>query len=259
MFATIPAIASALSYPPYASIALTTFALIAMSFRLHRTAASLMVLAFSWTLLWSIPVASDRLRSVLEARTPMVVNESQLPVADAIVVLGGATRFDWLDRERADPWELSSSRLAAGARAWLTGHAPLVILSGGRGGPGGSEAARMRPAMERLGVPASAIMLEEESRNTEDNASNTAQLARKIGVRRILLVTSSLHMPRAMLLFERTGLEVTPVPVLERANRTTWRDRWIPSPSALWRSGRALKEYVALFALSVDEHASTKP
>lgn len=247
-------IASALSYPLYASLALAVFGAMAALLRFRRTAAGLFAIALLWTLLWSVPTASDGLRNSLEDQHVAVPEES-LPPADAIVVLGGATRYWWLQREEIDPWELRGSRLAAGARAWLSDRAPIVILTGGRGGRDASEAARMKSAIQRLGVPASALLLEERSRNTEDNAINTARLARPLGVRRILLVTSALHMPRAMVLFERQGFEVTPVPVPEKGHRETWGDRWLPSPSALWRSGRALKEYVALFALHLETTA----
>jgi uncharacterized SAM-binding protein YcdF (DUF218 family) len=250
----LAALASALSYPLYASLVIAVIGAIALLLRFRRTGAALFLVAFLWTAIWSVPVASDGLRNSLEDRH-VAVPEQSLPPADAIVILGGATRYWWLNREDVDPWELGSSRLAAGARAWLSKRAPIVILTGGRGGRDASEAARMKIAIQRLGVPASALVLEERSRNTEDNAVNTAHLAQPLGVRRILLVTSALHMPRAMLLFERQGFEVIPVPVPENGHRETWRERWLPSPSALWRSGRALKEYVALLALHFESTA----
>jgi len=244
----IAGIASALTFPLYASLALAGVAVIALVLRFRRTGAGLLAAALLWTVLWSVPAASDGLRNSLEERNAVVAEES-LPRADAIVILGGASRYWWLKQEDVDPWELGSSRVAAGARAWLSHRAPIVILTGGRGGRDASEAARMKMAIQRLGVPASALVLEERSRNTEDNAANTAKLAHPMGVRRILLVTSALHMPRALLLFEREGFQVTPVPVPEKRHRASWSDRWLPSPRALWRSGRALKEYVALLAL----------
>lgn len=242
--------ASALTYPPYASLLLALCAVFALLLHRRRLGAGLSAVALAWTLVWSIPLCSDWLRLTLEARNPRVA-EASLPRADAIVVLGGGTRYSWLKRGEVDPWELGSSRLAAGARAWLTGRAPVVILSGGRGGPKGSEARMMMPAIVRLGVPENALLLEERSRDTRANAENTARLARNRGIHRILLVTSAVHMPRARLLFERAGFDVVPVPVPERAHRDSWRARWLPSPRALWRSGRAFKEYAGLLALSL--------
>ena len=79
----------------------------------------------------------------------------------------------------------------------------------------------------------------------------TTELAEQRGIRRVLLVTSSLHMPRALLIFRETGLDVVAFPVSDRINRRTWKDRWLPTPGALWRSGRALKEYMGLLAVRV--------
>ena len=258
MLQRLAGFASLLSYPLYASILLGLCGLLVWALGWRRLGGGVVALAMAWSFVWSIPVASDWLRGTLESQHP-VVDESSLPQADAIVVLGGATWYGWTRRDIVDPWELSSSRLAAGARAWLLHRAPIVILSGGRGGKGGSEAMRMSWAMHRLGVPDWAMVLETQSRNTEDNAVNTARLVRERGGRKILLMTSAVHMPRALKLFQSTGLEVVPVPVPERAARDSWAKCWLPSPSALWRSGRALKEYAALLALAfAHERVSTQ-
>lgn len=239
---------ASLTYPLYASLWLMALGAIAVALRWRRTGGAMIGLALAWTFLWSIPQLSDWLRASLEQRYEIVAEES-LPTADAIVVLGGGSRYPWLQRGQTDPELLTSSRLAAGARAWLAGKARIIVLSGGRGGRHGSEARRMALAIGQLGIPPSVLVLEEQSHNTRDNAANTARLARERNIRRILLVTSGVHMPRAALQFQREGIEVVPVPVPERARRASWRDRWVPSRSALWRSGRALKEYAGLLAL----------
>jgi len=187
-------------------------------------------------------------RGRIERQYPPV-DESTLPQADAIVVLGGATHFYWLERQNVTAYDLENSRLAAGARAWLAGKAPVVVLSGG-GDNGGNEAASeariMEHAIQRLGVPQKALLLETKSRNTRDNAYYTARIAQERGFDRILLVTSSLHMPRAVIEFRKAGVNITPVPVPESGTRERWTQRWVPSRRALWRSGRAIKEMGAI-------------
>ena len=42
-------------------------------------------------------------------------------------------------------------------------------------------------------------------------------------------------------------MDVVPLAVPERSRRDDWRERWLPSRRALWRSGRAFKEYAGLF------------
>ena len=233
-----------LTYPLTLTLWLLPIAAALLLLRRRRAGLAVLAAAGLWSLLWSIPSASDWLRGGLEHRYAPVA-EARLPKADAIVVLGGGNRYGWLDRPHVRPEDLESSRLAAGARAWLAQRAPIVVLSGG-GEPGDTEAQAMAAAIGRLGVPSSALLLEEHSRNTRDNAFYTAALADARGIRRVLLVTSSLHMPRALLQFRNAGIDTVPVPVPEKANRAHWRDRWLPSRSALWRSGRALKEYAAL-------------
>lgn len=247
MWASAQDLVVALTYPPTLSLWLALAALALIVARRRKLGAALIALGVTWSALWSVPIASDALRGLLEHRYPATDNAASLPTADAIVVLGGG-HYGWLDRPEFYPQALKYSRVAAGARAWQAHRAPLVILSGGGGGGQGSEARRMADAMERLGVPASALLLEERSRDTRDNAEYTADIAHRHGLRRMLLVTSSLHMPRASLLFREAGIEVVPVSVPEGAPLCGWKQRWVPSRGALWRSGRAWKEFAGLLA-----------
>ncbi len=241
----------ALTYPPVMSLWLMLAGAVLALLRRRTLAAALLILGIAWSLLWSIPLCSEWLRASLSRDYP-VVDEAALPRADAIVVLGGGHYGNWVRRESIDPDELRYSRLAAGARAWLAGRAPLVILSGGGNGRGPSEAETMKRAIAKTGVPESALVLEQGSDDTRENARMTAAVVRQRGMRKVLLVTSSVHMPRASLLFREADVEVIPVPVPEGRLGTGWRARWLPSKGALWRSGRALKEYAALLAIHVE-------
>jgi uncharacterized SAM-binding protein YcdF (DUF218 family) len=232
------------TYPPTLSLLLGGAGVLALLLRRRRAAAWLAAAAIAWTGLWSLPLASDGLRDSLEARYP-VVDAHALPRADAIVLLGGGGGYGWMRRPGVSAFDLPKSRVAAGARAWLAGRAPLVILSGGRGGEQ-TEAEEMARAITHLGVPRSALLLEQCSRDTRDNALYTARLAREHGVHRVLLVTSQLHMSRASLWFRDAGITVVPLSVPEDVERDDWASRWLPSRGALHRSGRALKEYAGL-------------
>ena len=250
---TLAELVVSLSYPPAFSLCLLGVAALAWLLRRHWIAGGIAGVAFAWSALWSIPLASETLRGALEHRYA-VQEAAALPSADAIVVLGGGSNYAWLDRDDVDPARLRSSRLAAGARAWHAGKAPTVILSGGGVG-NTTEARRMAAAIQRLGVPPDALMLEERSHDTRDNARFSTALATERGGRHVLLVTSALHMPRAALLFTQAGAEVTPVPVPEGRPAVGVRGRWLPSRRALWRSGRAFKEFAALTAAWFGAHA----
>src|SRR4051794_18386200 len=110
-----------LTYPVVLSVCVLLAALCALAARRLAIGAVLAVLAMAWTVGWSTPALSDRLRETLEGQHPQVA-ERTLPPVDAIVVLGGGENYAWLDDgPYIDPDDLGSSRIAAGARAWLAG------------------------------------------------------------------------------------------------------------------------------------------
>jgi len=240
-----------LSYPLALSVCLLLLGLLALGFRRKLVAGVLVASAIGWSMLWSLPLVSDALRMSLERTTPPVAVRD-LPRADAIVVLAGGGGYVRMDREGVELDDLhDSSRIGAGARAWFAGSAPVVILSGGVGPPGHREADNMARVITRLGIPRASLLLEDRSHSTRENAAYTARLARAHGIHRVVLVTSAIHMPRASLLFRQAGLEVIPLGVPERPARDDWRERWLPSRRALWRSGRAFKEYAGLIGAAV--------
>jgi uncharacterized SAM-binding protein YcdF (DUF218 family) len=121
--------------------------------------------------------------------------------AEAIVVLGcragigGATSAALM------------RRVDRGIRLFQDGAAPLLVLSGGGVGPL-PEAEVMRRIACARGVPETALITELHSRNTFENACETARLLRSRGRCSVLLVSDRPHLPRAALLFRLAGLRV---------------------------------------------------
>ncbi len=108
-----------------------------------------------------------------------------------------------------------------------------------------AESLGMRQFMLDLGVPAAALLTEERSRNTRENAEMSARLLRERGIEQVLLVTSALQMRRALHLFEQQGLLVHPVATDHEVGSRKARMNWLPDANALDGSGRAFKEMVA--------------
>lgn len=115
--------------------------------------------------------------------------------ADAIVVLGCRTSAGL------------TRRLERGIRLFEAGAAPLLVLSGGGAGPV-AEAETMRQAALALGVPEAALLIEAGSRNTFENAHETARLLGGRGLGSVVLVSDRVHLPRAALLFRFAGLRI---------------------------------------------------
>lgn len=146
------------------------------------------------------------------------------PTADAIVVLGARVVAKGLPS-----WPLRC-RAEHGARLYLDGRAPLLLLSGGRNRHDTAEAHLARDIALSLGVPAEAIALETRSRSTHENAIYCAEILRERSAERILLVTDPSHLFRARREFERAGIrDIELAPALESeagATRTQLLKRW---------------------------------
>jgi uncharacterized SAM-binding protein YcdF (DUF218 family) len=223
--------------------------------RHDRAATTSAVAALAWLWLWSTPAASLGLRSRIESRYPDVPVAS-LPMADAIVVLGGSVTPPESPGQLVD-LAGGADRVWHAGRLYKAGKAPLILLSGGSDPDYSvmSEAEAMQVFLRDLGVPDEAMLLETESGNTQQSAENTARLLQARGIHRVLLVTSALHMERALHEFEGQGLEVTPaVTDVEGGQPPPIPWRYLPDADSLSASARALKELVGQWVLMVSRH-----
>jgi uncharacterized SAM-binding protein YcdF (DUF218 family) len=200
--------------------------------------------AWCWLLVWSMPIASDALYNWVTRDYPPV-SISTLQPADAIVLLGGGINpADSLNPE-AD-LNLAADRMVMAAKLFHAGKAQKIILTGGLESTYlTSEAQAMADMLVLRGVPKSALILEQSSRNTRENALMTFRALDGAGVKRAFLVTSALHMRRAMGDFANRQITFVPVATdYEARARPTWR-RWVPDTRALDMSARAFKETAA--------------
>lgn len=124
-----------------------------------------------------------------------------------------------------------------------------VVASGGptsRAPGAGPIADAMRDFLVQLGSPAERILVEGASQTTYENAVFTARLLEAKRIRQVVLVTEPLHMPRALRVFQATGLEVTPAPCCRIAQRPPTWDAWLPSPKSALTVQRVGHEWIGL-------------
>ncbi|MGH7037480.1 MAG: YdcF family protein [Stellaceae bacterium] len=98
-------------------------------------------------------------------------------------------------------------RVTRGIEVFRQGMAPVLVLSGGGAGSV-PESEVMRTLARDAGVPEAALLVEPRSRNTFENARETAQLLHARGINAVILVSDRVHLPRATLLFRHAGLKV---------------------------------------------------
>lgn len=143
---------------------------------------------------------------VLNRLAELMGEKPRIEPAQAIVVLGSGLSAD-LTLSAA-----GLSRLAHAIVLWRQGLSPVIVFSGAGflGGPSEAEvAARYAVA---LGVPADAILAEGGGRTTREESVRIAALLHPRGIRRVLLVSSDLHLARGVPLFARAGFEPLPAP-----------------------------------------------
>jgi len=87
---------------------------------------------------------------------------------------------------------------------------------------------------------------EDMSSNTAENAEYSAQILKKAGIQRILLVTDAMHMPRAMMMFEQQGIKVVAAPTMFFTNDTLGLPELIPGVEGLRRSNYAIYEWLGI-------------
>jgi len=142
--------------------------------------------------------------------------------ADAIVVLGAQVHAGGRSGPAID------RRVRHAAALYQRGLSDRIICSGGLGDQPPAEAEVMCALLADLGVPEAALLREDQSHSTEDNAANTAALMRERGWRSAIVVTDDFHLLRAAAMFQRAGIEVYsspaqttagPLPPLERIGR----------------------------------------
>lgn len=151
-----------------------------------------------------------------------------LPKVDGIVVLTGA----------------DGSRLMVGAELLQKGHGERLLISGV------NRSIKPRQIRELINLEADkfacCVDLDYEAENTFDNGFETANWARALGYQKILLVTSSYHMPRAKLEIAAAmdGVEIIAYPVAtEHSDDAPWWGGWAKTKLLVREYGKLLVSF----------------
>ncbi|MBQ8910072.1 MAG: YdcF family protein [Oscillospiraceae bacterium] len=120
--------------------------------------------------------------------------------ADAAIILGAAV-------EDGAPTPVFRERINHGISLYQDGYVEYLIFTGGIGdGDSISEAQAGKNYAISMGIPQSAILIEEESHITEENLENAKALMEQNDLQTALIVSDPLHMKRAMLMAKDYGI-----------------------------------------------------
>ena len=171
---------------------------------------------------------------------------------DAIIVLGsgvaGDGRLEYGSRRRVE----------AAVAAFRAGRARAIIMTGAAGSwsPERSLAARMGAFAIGLGVPAGAVILEENSTTTFENIRFTFAIAEARGFRRLALASDAYHLTRARALaayFGRPGMALVAAGGLNRESRPDYLRAMVREALAWWYNLYKVAAWEALGQLGYDD------
>jgi uncharacterized SAM-binding protein YcdF (DUF218 family) len=214
MFFVLSKVLAFLAVPSNIVFGIGILGMLLLLTRFRRTGVRLMVTCLLVVLVLGLLPIGRGLIAMLENRFPPG-NDSGPPVT-GIIVLGGPidSRMSVVRGTISVGGEVE--RLIEGAALARRHPAARLVFTGGNPSlfhddpPESFFAAKL---FEQLGVPASRLVLEDKSRNTVENAVFTRQLVDPKPGERWILVTSAMHMPRAVGVFRKADFAVEPYPV----------------------------------------------
>ena len=197
--------------------------------------AGAIVLAFILTIGIILPayLGPDDLRGCEKKPTNSSLKE-QCTTADAIVAVSGGD---------------TPARAAEAIKLYQNGWAPMIVFSGAaQDSSGPSNAQAMQRQALDAGIDESAIIIEEDSRTTAENAEKTQDLLKKHSIKKAILTTSAYHQRRASLEFQKragSDLKIINHPV---ATDKQWSQYWWTTPSGWWLSLGELSKIIVFYA-----------
>ncbi len=196
---------------------------------------------------FSLPVFSSFVAALIEPDKATDVSEIQVPDNSAVVILGCGQYTDPPEYETDDISACGLIRLRYAAEIVPALHLP-VLVSGGRVFGGSISEAEIMSHILAEKFRIQTTWLESTSRNTIENAANSAIILQRHNIDNVFLVTHALHMRRASWLFRYQGFNTFPMPTYfysKQANYLDWKN-WIPSAQALLLTNMVFKEVIGL-------------
>jgi uncharacterized SAM-binding protein YcdF (DUF218 family) len=181
-----------------------------------------------------------------------------LPEYEIGIVLTGVTNLNKTADDRTF-FDKGADRATHAVQLYKEGKLKRTLITGGQGfQPKNNqrEAILLANFMVTAGVPREDLIIEEEAKNTRENALFTMRILEARGEnldQRFLLITSAFHMKRAEGCFDKVGVQVDTYPVDYYGNDNPFNIRSLiqPSPNSLTLWHKLTKEWIGLLAYSM--------
>lgn len=228
-------------FPPLNSIIILMIGVGIVRF-FHKTGAAILTVGLLFLYVQSIPLTAYLLT---KSRELPPITENQIKSSTTIVVLGGGLNYIGNEYESAEVSVNKYTLIRLKYTAYLAKQLPnyLIVTSGGYSGRY-READIMRQTLINSFGVTNNIIEESKSRNTNENAKFVANLLLSQNIHNIILVTQAYHMPRALVLFKKYGLNPIPASTdyYTSINATTTILSIIPTATAMAQTTLILHE-----------------
>lgn len=204
------------------------------------------------------PVATALMR---HAEAPAVATDRPEVTYDAVIVLGGVIESGATRATGTLQLSGAGDRVTRAFDVLRTGHARQLLYSCGLVDPQPGDVPESEQVVALLtswGVAPARLLAETASRNTRENAVESARVVARQGWKRLLLVTSAAHMPRALGCFHAAGLAPDTLPVDHRAGDGRG-ESWLPRAGPLAKSTDALRELAGRLVYRVMGYTAERP
>ena len=227
---------------------LITIGFLLILLRKKKCFCILTAIALFWLALISFAPVPNLLCKLLEQSYPPLTNAGHLSKSAGvhILVLGGGHTYDTA-LPANDQLSLNAlGRLIEGIRLQRLLPGSLLITSGWQGDEFLPNAVVLKNAAVLLGIPSENVLTSIKPHNTEEEALCYLSLFGKS--HKLILVTDAIHMPRAMLLFKRVGLN----PIAAPTNHLVKKDfkenkiHFLPSADNISKMEYSMHEYIGI-------------
>jgi uncharacterized SAM-binding protein YcdF (DUF218 family) len=193
-----------------------------------------------WRVAWGLFIGSLVIPAWFAANLAYVAtyNESDQAVRSDVIIVFGCPSYEG-NVAGATFSACIQARARHAADLYKRGFAPHIIPTGGLTGPPPSEAGAMGIVLQGEGVPTTAIMLEEQARDTVQNVQYSRAIMRARGWHTAILVSEPNHIRRAALVAQDAGIEFTISPATDSPGWNMPSARW----QNLWSDARTLMGY----------------
>lgn len=190
---------------------------------------------------------------VMKLWEPDFIPMKEVPKHDIGIVLTGVTNLGKTAYDRTF-FNKGADRITHALQLYKEGIINKILITGGQGlNPtnDNTEAKLLKDFLLVAGVPESDILIEDQAKNTYQNALFTKEMLLEIGIpvdQPFILITSAFHMKRAKGCFDKVGLDTLPFPADYYSSDTKWDIPRLlyPDPYSIVRWHTLTKEWVGL-------------